>query len=51
MHDLLLRNIRPMAGESCDMLVRDGKIAGFGPFVVYRLALGGLLLAWAYGAF
>ena len=32
MNDLLLRNIRPMAGESCDLLVRDGKIAGFGQF-------------------
>ncbi|KYB46179.1 cytosine deaminase [Brucella anthropi] len=30
MNDLLLRNIRPMAGERCDMLIRDGKIAGFG---------------------
>ena len=30
MIDLLLRNIRPMAGERCDMLIRDGKIAGFG---------------------
>lgn len=32
MTDLLLRNIRPMAGESCDMLIRDGKIAGFGRY-------------------
>lgn len=32
MNDLLLRNIRPMAGEHCDMLIRDGKIAGFGQF-------------------
>ncbi|MBO1026420.1 amidohydrolase family protein [Ochrobactrum sp. SD129] len=32
MNDLLLRNIRPMAGERCDMLIRDGKIAGFGQF-------------------
>ncbi len=30
MHDLLLRNVRPMAGESCDILIKDGKIAGFG---------------------
>lgn len=30
MNDLLLRNIRPMAGERCDMLIRHGKIAGFG---------------------
>lgn len=32
MHDLLLRNVRPMAGESCDVLIKDGKIAGFGMF-------------------
>jgi cytosine deaminase len=32
MHDLLLRNVRPMAGESCDILINDGKIAGFGTF-------------------
>lgn len=32
MNDLLLRNIRPMAGETCDMLIRDGKITGFGKF-------------------
>lgn len=32
MHDLLLRNVRPMAGESCDILIKDGKIAGFGTF-------------------
>jgi cytosine deaminase len=32
MHDLLLRNVRPMAGENCDILVKDGKIAGFGTF-------------------
>jgi cytosine deaminase len=32
MHDLLLRNVRPMAGENCDVLIRDGKIAGFGTF-------------------
>lgn len=32
MHDLLLRNVRPMAGESCDILIRNGKIAGFGTF-------------------
>lgn len=34
MHDLLLRNVRPMAGESCDILIKDGKIAGFGTFEV-----------------
>lgn len=32
MHDLLLRNVRPMAGENCDILIKDGKIAGFGTF-------------------
>src|SRR6478736_10346098 len=32
MHDLLLRNVRPMAGESCDILIRHGKIAGFGSY-------------------
>lgn len=32
MSNLLLRNARPMAGESCDILVRDGRIAGFGRF-------------------
>lgn len=32
MNNLLLRNVRPMAGETCDILIRDGKIAGFGTF-------------------
>ncbi|TXI07009.1 MAG: cytosine deaminase [Rhizobium sp.] len=32
MTNLLLRNVRPMAGETCDILIRDGKIAGFGSF-------------------
>ena len=32
MTNLLLRNVRPMAGETCDILIRDGKIAGFGTF-------------------
>ena len=32
MHDLLLRNVRPMAGEACDILIRNGKISGFGTF-------------------
>lgn len=32
MTNLLLRNVRPMAGETCDILVRDGKIAAFGLF-------------------
>ncbi len=32
MYDLLLRNVRPMAGDTCDILVRQGKIAGFGKF-------------------
>ena len=30
MTDLLLRNVRPMAGAPCDMLIKNGKIAGFG---------------------
>ncbi|MDR6758037.1 cytosine deaminase [Mycoplana sp. BE70] len=32
MHDLLLRNVRPMAGERCDILIKDGKIAGLGAY-------------------
>lgn len=32
MTDLLLRNVRPMAAEPCDIIVRDGRIAGFGRF-------------------
>ena len=32
MHDLLLRNVRPMAGERCDILIKNGQIAGFGTF-------------------
>lgn len=32
MHDLLLRNVRPMAGEACDILIKNGKISGFGAF-------------------
>lgn len=32
MNNLLLRNIRPMAGENCDLMIKDGKIAGFGQF-------------------
>ncbi|KGM32525.1 amidohydrolase family protein, partial [Inquilinus limosus] len=32
MNDLLLRNIRPYAAEACDLLVRDGRIAGIGRF-------------------
>ncbi|MBD9453585.1 amidohydrolase family protein [Rhizobium sp. RHZ02] len=32
MHDLLLRNVRPMAGESCDILIKNGKIAGLGTY-------------------
>ena len=33
------------------LFLRWLQFAGFGPFVVYRLVLGGVLLAWAYGAF
>ena len=32
MTSLLLRNVRPMAGAPCDILVRNGKIAGLGRF-------------------
>lgn len=32
MADLLLRNVRPMARENCDMLIEGGRIAGFGHF-------------------
>lgn len=31
MTDLLIRNIRPMAGPATDMLIRDGRIAAIGP--------------------
>ncbi len=33
------------------LFLRWLKFAGFGPFVVYRLVVGGVILAWAYGAF
>ena len=32
MADLLLRNVRPMARENCDMLIEGGRIVGFGHF-------------------
>jgi cytosine deaminase len=32
MNNLLLRNVRPLAGGTCDILIRDGKIVGFGTF-------------------
>lgn len=32
MRDLLIRNVRPMAREACDILIKEGKIAGFGQF-------------------
>ena len=32
MTDLLLRNVRPMAGENCDILIKNGRIAGLGRF-------------------
>jgi undecaprenyl-diphosphatase len=32
------------------LLLRWLRFSGFGPFVVYRLVLGGLILAWVYGA-
>ncbi|MEZ0168291.1 amidohydrolase family protein [Microvirga sp. TS319] len=32
MNNLLLRNVRPMGGRACDILIKDGKIAGLGNF-------------------
>ncbi|MBO6784425.1 MAG: undecaprenyl-diphosphate phosphatase, partial [Alphaproteobacteria bacterium] len=32
------------------LFLRWLRFAGFGPFVVYRLVVGGVILAWAYGA-
>lgn len=32
MNDLLLRNVRPFAGAECDLLIRDGRIAGVGRY-------------------
>ncbi|EIM71893.1 cytosine deaminase [Nitratireductor aquibiodomus RA22] len=32
MTNLLLRNVRPLAGEACDILIENGRIAGFGQF-------------------
>ena len=28
----------------------EHRFAGFGPFVIYRILLGGLILGWVYGA-
>ena len=33
------------------LFLRWLRFAGFGPFVIYRLALGALILGWVYGAF
>jgi undecaprenyl-diphosphatase len=33
------------------LFLRWLRFAGFGPFVIYRLALGALVLGWVYGAF
>lgn len=33
------------------LLLRWLRFAGFGPFVIYRLVLGALILGWVYGAF
>lgn len=33
------------------LFLRWLRFAGFGPFVVYRIVLGGLILGWVYGAF
>ena len=30
MSNILIKNLRPMAGDTCDMLIRDGKIAEIG---------------------
>lgn len=32
MTDLLLRNVRPYGGTACDLMIRDGRIAGTGRF-------------------
>lgn len=32
MTNLLLRNVRPLADEACDILIENGRIAGFGQF-------------------
>ncbi|CAN0656634.1 cytosine/creatinine deaminase (plasmid) [Nitratireductor aquimarinus] len=32
MNNLLLRNVRPLADEACDILIENGRIAGFGQF-------------------
>ncbi|MBO22288.1 MAG: undecaprenyl-diphosphate phosphatase [Rhodospirillaceae bacterium] len=33
------------------LFLRWLRFAGFGPFVIYRIALGALILGWVYGAF
>jgi undecaprenyl-diphosphatase len=33
------------------LFMRWLRVAGFGVFVVYRIFVGAVLLAWAYGAF
>jgi len=33
------------------LFLRWLRFAGFGPFVIYRILLGGLILGWVYGAF
>ena len=38
MSDLLIRNIRPMAGLPADILIRGGKIAAIGPALVAEAA-------------
>ncbi len=32
MTDMLLRNVRPYAGATCDLMIRNGRIAGIGRF-------------------
>ncbi|MES2666659.1 MAG: amidohydrolase family protein [Pseudomonadota bacterium] len=46
MTDLLIRNIRPMAGATADLLIRDGRIAAIGPDLVAE----GVAVEDAHGA-
>ncbi len=34
MHDLLIKNTRPLGGHAADILIRDGRIAAIGPALV-----------------
>ena len=46
MSNILIKNLRPMAGDTCDMLIRDGKIAEIGT----GLDVSGALVEDANGA-